>query len=91
MKIQAVKKNVVVELTPRDEHSPGGVYIPELSREVTTEGKVLSVGAEVSQVAEGDIVGVPKHLGTVMHIGNKEVVVIPCEKLLYVREVCGVQ
>ena len=86
MKLTAVKRNVAVQLLPRRESSDGGIFIPELSRDVTTEGTVLSVGDEVSTVKAGDVVGVPKHLGTVMEIGSNEVVVIDHSKLLYVRE-----
>ena len=66
--------------------SEGGIAIPERFAKPENEGTVANVGAEVSEVTEGDVVGYPAHLGTRFEAGGTDWLIIEESKLLYVRQ-----
>ena len=69
----------------RERQTEGGIALPEVSVRPNTEGTVTSVGAEVTSVEVGQVVGFPSHLGTRLEHKGKDILVIEESKLLYVR------
>jgi len=86
MRITPIGKNVLVRMNDRVTASEGGIAIPERFAKPEAEGVIANVGAEVTQVTEGDVVGYPKHLGTRFEIGGKGWLILEERQLLYVRQ-----
>lgn len=45
MKIQPLGERILVKQLKKEEKTPGGIYIPESSKEERKEGEVIAVGA----------------------------------------------
>jgi co-chaperonin GroES (HSP10) len=85
MKVTAIGTNVVLKLNDRKQATEGGIALPSQYSKPETEGAVMSVGADVRDVQVGDTVGFPTHQGTRFTHGTQEFLIIPVDKLVYVR------
>lgn len=73
MKIQAVKDKIVVQVIKEELKTPGGIIIPEGIRQMPQKtGVVLSIGEEVKEINEGDIVMFHQQGGQVVLIETVE-------------------
>jgi len=58
--MKAIGKRVLIDATPIEEKTAGGIYIPhqilEKQGEKPNQGKVTSVGSEVTSVKVGDYI-----------------------------------
>lgn len=85
MKITAIGTNIVLKLNDRAQESRGGIALPSQYSQAETEGEVMSVGSRVADVKVGDLVGFPKHLGTLFTHQQDEFLILDESKALYVR------
>jgi len=55
--IVAVKDKIVVEITPKDNVTEGGIIVPDSAGSVTPQnsGEVISVGKDVETIEVGDV------------------------------------
>ncbi len=82
------KKLVAVRIA-KDEKTPGGLFIPEMSKEKSTYAKVLAVGAGVSESANikvGDTILFGKHAGNEILIADKACMVFHEDEVIGVVE-----
>lgn len=86
MKLTAIGNNVVLKLNDRKTTSSAGIALPSQWSRPEAEGTITSLGSKVEDLKEGDVVGLPEHLGTRFTEGPEEFLVIGAEKLLYVRQ-----
>lgn len=83
--VKAVNDKIVVELVMEEKVTPGGIYIPvNADRDPQSYGIVLSVGEEVKNIKEGDIVVFHKNGGMAIIVDKKIL------KVLTNKEVYGI-
>lgn len=71
MKIRPLGERVLVEPLPRPNVVQGGIVIPEMSVEKSSEARVEAVGPGVTSLKRGDRVLMPKYGGSELKIGAK--------------------
>jgi len=95
MKLKALFNAVIVEQIEEEESTYGSIVVPDMGKEKTLKGKVVSVGPGVynamgnlikSTVKEGDIVIMPQMGPTLMNHGNDEYLVCKENEILAVIE-----
>jgi len=73
MKVQAVKDKIFVQVIKEELKTPGGIVIPEGVRQLPQKtGVVLSVGEEVKEIKEGDILMFHQQAGQIALIESVE-------------------
>ena len=83
--MKAYGKRLIVERKEADS-KVGNIILPEGSKKKTTVGKVLSVGKEVSDIKENDIVYFAPFSGVEYELDNKKLVIINAEDILASEE-----
>lgn len=88
MKITPIYDRLLVERIDNDVKTPGGIIIPDTSKEKPLEGRIVSQGegtlAEDGETIYpldtkvGDHILFPKHCGTDINIGGQDLLVM-CE------------
>jgi len=74
MKVIAVGENVVVRKINVDNITNGGIVLPHnISPESFIRGEVLSVGKDIIDIKEGDVVAYSEHGGQDMLTKEKEI------------------
>jgi len=95
MKVVPLGDKVVVKRLEPQETTPGGIVLPDSSRDKPVEGRVLSVGdgrmlpdgqRVPHQVREGDRVVFSRFAGTEVVVDNEDVLIMGEEDLLAVLE-----
>ena len=95
MKVVPLGDKVVVKRLEPEETTPGGIVLPDSSRDKPVEGRVLSVGdgrmlpdgqRVPHQVREGDRVVFSRFAGTEVVVDNEDVLIMGEEDLLAVLE-----
>lgn len=86
---------VVVEPSPSEETTAGGIVLPDAAKKKPQEGKVIAVGpgrildnGKRSDVGlkVGDVVVYAKYGGTEVKIEGKEVVILEADQIYAVKE-----
>ncbi|GAB6164092.1 co-chaperone GroES [Thermostilla marina] len=95
MKLVPLGNNVIIKPLEAEETTPGGIVLPDSSRERSREGRVLAVGdgrllpdgsrAE-PQVCEGDRVIFNHYAGSEVQLGDEKVLVMSEGEILAVIE-----
>lgn len=80
--MRAIKDKVIVRCAPTEEQK-GGIYLPEQSQRVNQLGTVVSAGEDVVDVAVGDEVSIPSHLGTQIVVDGVPHVVVEERRISY--------
>ena len=86
--IQVINQNILVELLPREEQTPGGIVLPERSQRANIWGVVRAVSDGcVMGIRKGDNVLVPRTAGThyIPEGGNECVIVDEVRVLAFER------
>ena len=84
--IRPLGTNVLLQQDNPETESEGGIIIPDKAQEAPGRGCVLSVGKDVTEVKDGDIVMFNKWETTPVQIEGKDWVVVDEEKILVVIE-----
>jgi len=83
MKISPINARVLVKPLEAAEMSPGGVYLPDNSREGQHEATVIAVAEDASEeVTVGDRVIYKEFTGTEVRMDGEDYVLLSCEDLL---------
>ena len=73
MKLQGIKDKVIVEVIKEELKTAGGIIIPESARHLPQKmGRVISVGEEVKEIKEEDIIIFHQMGGQVVLLNNVE-------------------
>jgi co-chaperonin GroES (HSP10) len=83
--MKAYGKRLIVERKEPDS-KVGNIILPEGTKKKTTVGKVLSVGKEVSDITQNDIVYFAPFSGVEYELDNKKLVIINAEDVLAFEE-----
>ena len=84
-KINPLGDRVVIEPTPKEDVSKGGIVLPDTAKEKPQEGKIIAVGPGkmsddgkrlVMEVKVGDKVVYSKYSGTEFKLDDEEVVIL---------------
>jgi len=84
-KINPLGDRVVIEPTPKEDMSKGGIVLPDTAKEKPQEGKIIAVGPGkmsddgkrlVMEVKVGDKVVYSKYAGTEFKLDDEEVVIL---------------
>ena len=95
MKLKALFNAVIVEQIEEEESTYGSIVVPDMGKEKTLKGKIISVGpgqhTAMGQlleptVKEGDVVILPQMGPTVLNHGNKEYLVCKENEILAIIE-----
>ncbi|MFZ5982391.1 MAG: co-chaperone GroES [Patescibacteria group bacterium] len=88
MKIKPLGENVLVKLSPKEEKTRGGIYLPETaSGEKPQEGKVMAVGdSSKISVKKNQKVLFAKYSGTEIKMDKEEYLILKNEDILAVVE-----
>lgn len=86
MKLQPIHDNLLVQLAPRMEQSPGGIAIPTPSQKPEQWGTVVACGNKCATITQGDVVYVSPHHGTLYVEGGIDYVIIAEPKILAKQE-----
>lgn len=76
-----IGKNVLVRLNARAEQSAGGIAIPMQAQKAEQWGTIVGVGAEVTEVTEGEEAFIAPHMGTLYIEGGVDFIIIPESKI----------
>jgi chaperonin GroES len=82
MKLKPLKDRVVVSYTEEVEKTAGGIYVPDSAKEKPQQGKIESIGSEVKELKEGDIVFFDKYSGSKIMADDLEMLIIKEEDIL---------
>ena len=88
LKIKPLGENVLVELSPKEEKTKGGLYLPENSDgKKPQEGKIAVVGEEVKKsLKKGQKVIFARYGGTEIKFEKKNYLILKSEDILAVVE-----
>lgn len=84
-KIEPLGDRVVIEPTPKEDVSKGGIVLPDTAKEKPQEGKIIAVGPGrltedgkriAMEVKKGDKVIYSKYAGTEFKLDDEEVVIM---------------
>jgi len=84
-KIEPLGDRVVIQPTPKEEVSKGGIVLPDTAKEKPQEGKIIAVGPGrltedgkriAMEVKKGDKVIYSKYAGTEFKLDNEELVIM---------------
>ena len=84
-KIVPLGDRVVIEPTPKEEVSKGGIVLPDTAKEKPQEGKIIAVGPGrlteegtriAMEVKKGDKVIYSKYAGTEFKLDNEELIIM---------------
>jgi chaperonin GroES len=85
MRLQPLHDNVILKVEEPPTHTPGGLILPDVAREVPVRGEVLAAGPGKRdnfgnlvpmQVQAGDVVVFPKYAGAKVTLDGEEYTVI---------------
>lgn len=82
MNFQPLGKRVLIERVEEAQTTASGIYIPDSAKEKPSQGKVLAVSKEVSEVAVNDTVVFGKYSGNELSLDGKTYLVIDIDDLL---------
>jgi chaperonin GroES len=94
-KLVPLNNNVIVKRLEGSSMSPGGIIIPEVSREKPTKGAVIAVGPGTRLdtgvivpigVSVGDVVLLGSYKGTEIEVNEERLLVLKAEDILCVEE-----
>ena len=90
LKGRPLHERVIVEVIPVSDTTSGGIYLPEESREIPTNGIVKSIGNLVNKDGEdlqiGDHVLFIRHSGFPVMLKNKEYRMILANDIIFVYD-----
>jgi chaperonin GroES len=84
-KIEPLGDRVVIQPTPKEEVSKGGIVLPDTAKEKPQEGKIIAVGPGrltedgkriAMEVKKGDKVIYSKYAGTEFKLDDEELVIM---------------
>jgi len=82
---QPLHDNVLIEkdkMDAEEKMTPGGLYVPQVSRKPPNTATVVAVGPKVDGINKGDVVVVGNFSGTDVVVDDEEFVVIRFEDVL---------
>lgn len=82
--VQPLGSRVLVRVTPEENVTRSGLYVPDTAREKPQRGEVVAVGddSEAIRVAPGDRVLFPKYTGTEIKVDDADHLIIDSGDLL---------
>lgn len=57
-------QRIIVKVDDTEETSPSGLVIPDSAKKQPTEGTVVGIGADITELSIGDTVIFPAHTGS---------------------------
>ena len=88
--IRPLHERIILREDKVAEQTAGGIYIPDVAKEVPTEGTIISVGNKVNDEGEnlkaGDRVMYMKYSGLPVKINGEDLRVIMCNDIIAVIE-----
>ncbi len=82
MNFQPLGKRVLVERVEEAQTTASGIYIPDSAKEKPSQGKVLAVSKEVTEVSVDDTVVFGKYSGSELTLDGTTYLVIELDDLL---------
>ena len=82
--IEPLKDNVIIEPIKESGKTPGGIILPERSRDAARFGRVEYVGPDVQNLKPGDTVILPTWNDDELEVDGKKYIVL-AEKTISVR------
>ena len=80
IKITPLADRVIIEASPAEERTAGGIIIPDTAKEKPQRGKVVALGNgkpdEPMTVKEGDVVLYGKYAGTEVTVEGKDYLIM---------------
>lgn len=61
--MKSIGKRILIDPTPIETTTKSGIILQPKAEDKPSKGKVVSVGGEVKEIKEGDIVHFNKHVG----------------------------
>lgn len=86
LRFNPVGTNMLLIPKPAAEKSDGGIYIPEVARGGLTQGKVLKVGDQVTQYAEGDEIIFAQHTESRITIDGEPYIILDQANVMLVSK-----
>ena len=89
MKIKPLDKRVVIEMSPAEEKTVGGIILPDSAKEKPQTGKIIAVGNNddlQKLVKVGDEILYSKYGGTEIKLEGKEYMILSQDDILAVIE-----
>lgn len=95
MNLKPLHDRIIVEASPKEDRTAGGIILPDTAQEKPLQGKVLAMGpgkrldsGQLSKldVNEGDTVLYGKYSGTEVTVGGKDYIILRAEDVLAVLE-----
>jgi chaperonin GroES len=82
--LQPLGARVLVKITPEEQTTKSGIFLPDTAKEKPQRGEVVAVGddEEMINVTVGDRVLFPKYTGTEFKIDDEDYLVIESGDLL---------
>ena len=91
MIVRPMGNRVIIKVKETEEKTPGGLFLPQTSKEKTQIGEVLSVG-EGKRHADGEMIPInckvgdkiifDKFAGTILAIENEEITILSADDIL---------
>ncbi len=90
MIIRPINKNVLIEVSKRDEKTKGGIVIPDNARKKPGEGKVIAITPKHnSEILAGDIVLFDQFAGQELKFNDKDYIMMKEEDILAKKIIGG--
>lgn len=87
MKVKPLDDRVLLKVSPPEEKTKGGIYLPQTAQEKTQEGIVVEIGdSENINVKVGDRVIYDKYAGTSIKIDEEEHLLLRISDILAIVE-----
>jgi len=85
-KLRPLFENIIIERQEEDSVSPGGIFLPDNSREKPSKGRVLSIGKGVGDevIRENDFVIFSRYSGTEVTVDDESFLVMSVRDVLAV-------
>ncbi len=84
-KLEPMSDRVIIQATPKEEITKGGILLPDTAKEKPQEGKIIAAGPGrvgddgkriAMEVKKGDIVIYAKYAGTEIKIDDEELIIL---------------
>lgn len=84
MEIQPLEDRVLIRLVKPEEKSAGGIYLPDVAQEKSTQAEVVAVGTSEEEwpIQVGDRVIVDKYAGTEIRLNGETFTILQRQDIL---------
>jgi chaperonin GroES len=80
--LKPIGKRVIIKKVEAEEKTASGIVLPSQAKEQPQIAEVVAVGAEVTEVKEGDKIVFKKYVGTEIKIDGEELTICEVSDIL---------